>query len=137
MAAEDHLSADQFRLYRSEARATGEDLSAPESVGVHWTTRPVDFGWGSRPGYQQRVVWHADVPAEHVHNTDDRYGEGEVVLRRNAVVRLTGRSVTQGQEPYVAVKPGEPHVPMDHDVVIRGHRIAKDTDHLHFDNESL
>jgi len=115
------LNPQQFNLYRAEARPPEDDLSAPESVGVHWTNRPIDYGYNYVPGHQQ-VVWHATVPSEHVADTTDRFGEGEVVLRNGAQVRLSGRSVTRGKDGIVSVRP-EPEIPMDHAVTIKGRQI--------------
>lgn len=122
MSAGDSLSGEQFRLYRAEARPDGEDLSRPESVGVHWTTRPIDYHYDERPGFRNRVVWHADVPAHHVADTSDRFNEGEVVLHPGAQVTLHGRTTRKDKWGHVDVQP-EPEHPMNHSVVVKGRQI--------------
>lgn len=102
-------------IYRSEARPDDEDLEQAADTGAHWTTHPTDFGWGSRPGLQNRVVWHGVLDdVSHVARNPKRIdGEGEVVLRPDAQVRVVGRSVTKSRTGHVQVTPGNPEIPMD------------------------
>lgn len=121
MASEENVG-QQFSVYRSEHRPPGADLSQPESIGVHWTRFPRDFGYAHQPG-NKRVVWHGTVDAEHVAETNDRYNEGEVVVRSGAQVRVTGRTERTDKRGHVDVVPGAPEHPMDLVVPVRGRQI--------------
>lgn len=118
------LNPDQFTsVYRSEHRPPESDLDNPGSVGVHWTTKPLDFGYAHEPGHK-RVVWHGKVSAEHVADTSDRFNEGEVVLHSGGQVHLTGRTERLDQFGTVDVdKSGSPETPMNSVVPVKGRQI--------------
>lgn len=99
-------------VYRSEVRPVSEDLHAVAETGRHWTTKPMDYGWGG-PGYDtsqgpgRRVVWHGvlDHPDTQVQPQSGYrvFEEDEVRLHPGATVRVLGHSTTQDHRGHVQV----------------------------------
>lgn len=117
-------------VYRSEVRPAHEDLHSVGDTGRHWTTLPMDWGYGG-PGYDQsqgpgrRVVWHGvvDDPVTQVlpaAKFKDR-NEAEVRFHPGATVRVTGHSITTDRRGHVQVGP-QPEVKSERNfqVKIRG-----------------
>lgn len=108
-------------MYRGEARSAGEDLSKPESVGVHWTTHRGYVRMPVTDDAPTSVVWHADVGPEHISPaTEDIYGEAQVVLRPGSHVKLLGRQVSENRR---AMDEDAPVIPMGHTTVAKGKHI--------------